>query len=106
MTQRITNRRRLAKYAAIIVLALVAIRIPAVQNVIASALIEFVEITERTLRLPCAVFDHDKCSSLDRLDPTRPVRRTCSRATTPKEVICHFNSRSIANGSSPGRPCC
>jgi hypothetical protein len=72
MTQRITNHLRLAKYAAIIVLALLALRIPAVQNVIASALIEFVEITERTLRLPIAVPDHDKCFSLDRLDPTCP----------------------------------
>jgi len=72
MTQRITNHRRLAKYAAIIVLALVALRMPAVQNIIASALIEFVEITERTLRLPCAVLDRDKCLSLDRLDPTCP----------------------------------
>jgi len=72
MTQRITNHRRLAKYAAIIVLALVALRMPAVQNIIASALIEFVEITERTLRLPIVVLDHDKCFSLDRLDPTCP----------------------------------
>ena len=72
MTQRITNHRKLARYAAIIVLALVALRMPAVQNIIASALIEFVEITERTLRLPSTVLDHDKCFSLDRLDPTCP----------------------------------
>jgi hypothetical protein len=73
MTQHIANHRRLAKYAVIIVLALIALRIPAVQNVIASALIEFVEITERTLRLPSTVLDHDKCFSLDRLDPTCPL---------------------------------
>jgi hypothetical protein len=72
MTQLVTNRRRLAGYAAMIVLALLALRIPAVQSVIAGALIEFVEITERTLRLPCALLDHDRCFSLDRLDPTCP----------------------------------
>jgi hypothetical protein len=72
MTQHFTNRRRPAGYAAMIVLALLVLRIPVVQNVIAGAFIEFVEITERTLRLPCALLDHDRCFSLDRLDPTCP----------------------------------
>ncbi len=70
MTQ--TNRRRLAGYAALIVLALLVFRIPAAQNVAAAALIEFVEIAERVLRLPCALLNHDHCFSLDRFDPTCP----------------------------------
>ncbi len=72
MTQAKTNRRRFAGYAAMIVLVLLVLRIPAVQNAIADALIEFVEIAERTLRLPCALLDHDRCFTLDRLDPTCP----------------------------------
>jgi hypothetical protein len=72
MTQRVTNRRRLAGYVAMILLAFFVLRIPAVQNAIADALIEFVEITQRTLRLPCALLNHDKCFSLDRFDPTCP----------------------------------
>jgi hypothetical protein len=72
MTRPKNNHQRLAGYTAMIVLALVVLRVPAVQNVIAGALIEFVEITERTLRLPCALLDHDRCFSLDRMDPTCP----------------------------------
>ena len=72
MTERVTNRRRLAGYTAMILLAFFVLRIPAVQNAIAGALIEFVEITERLLRLPCALLDHDRCFSLDRFDPTCP----------------------------------
>jgi hypothetical protein len=72
MTQRVTNRRRLAGYAAMIVLALLVLRVPAVQNVIAGALIEFIEITERTVRFPCWLMDHQSCFTLDRLDPTCP----------------------------------
>jgi hypothetical protein len=72
MTAPKTNRRRLAGYAAMIVLTLIVLRVPVVQNVVASALIEFVDITLRTLRLPCALLDHDRCFSLDRLDPTCP----------------------------------
>jgi hypothetical protein len=72
MTQRATNRRRFAGYAAMIVMVLLVLRIPAVQNAIADALIEFVEITQRTLRLPCALLNQDKCFSLDRFDPTCP----------------------------------
>jgi hypothetical protein len=43
-----------------------------VQNAIAEALIEFIQITERTLRFPCALLDYDRCFSLDRFDPTCP----------------------------------
>jgi hypothetical protein len=55
-----------------ILLALFVLRIPAVQNAIADVLIEFIEITEKTLRFPCALLDHDRCFSLDRFDPTCP----------------------------------
>jgi hypothetical protein len=73
MTRRVTNRRRLVADAAMTVLALVVLRIPVAQSVIAGAWIEFVEITQRTLRLPCALLNHDRCFSLDRLDPTCPL---------------------------------
>jgi len=73
MTRRVTNRHRFIGYAAMIVLAFFVLRIPAVQNAIAGALIEFVEITQRTLRLPCALLNHDRCFSLDRFDPTCPL---------------------------------
>ena len=66
------NRRKFAGYAAVIVLALLILRIPAVQYVVAETLIEFIHITERTLRHPCALLDHDHCFSLDRFDPTCP----------------------------------
>ncbi len=72
MTVPKTNRRRLAGYAPMIVLALLVLRVPVVQNVVAGTLIEFVEITERTLCLPRALLDHDRYFSLDRLDPTCP----------------------------------
>ena len=98
MTQRFTNRRRLAGYVATILLAFFVLRISAVQNVIADALIEFVEITEKTLRLPCALLDHDR--GFPWTGSIQPVRRTCNRSTTSKEAVCRFNSRNIANGSS------
>jgi hypothetical protein len=72
VTQAKTNRRKLAGYVALAVVTLLVFRIPAVQNAIAEALIEFVEITERTLRFPRALLDHDRCFSLDRFDPTCP----------------------------------
>jgi hypothetical protein len=72
MTTPKTNRLRFASYAALIVLALLTLRIPAVQSAIAGALIEFIEITEKTLRFPCALLNHDRCFSLDRFDPTCP----------------------------------
>ena len=72
MTQAKTNRRKLACYVALAVVTLLVFRIPAVQYVVAEALIEFIRITERTLRLPCALLNHDHCFTLDRLDPTCP----------------------------------
>lgn len=72
MTPTKMRHRRLAGYAALIVLTLLVFRIPTVQNVVAAVLTEFVEITERALRTPCALLDHDHCFSLDRFDPTCP----------------------------------
>ena len=72
MTQARTNRRRLAGYAALVMVTLLILRTPAVQRVVADALIEFIQITEKTLRLPCALLNHDHCFSLDRFDPTCP----------------------------------
>ena len=72
MTQAKTNRRKLAGYVALAVVTLLVFRIPAVQNVIAEALVEFIQITERTLRFPRALLDHDRCFSPDRFDPTCP----------------------------------
>jgi hypothetical protein len=66
------RRRRHAGYASLIVLTLLVFRIPAVQNVAAATLTEFVQITERALRIPCALLDHDHCFFLDRFDPTCP----------------------------------
>jgi hypothetical protein len=72
MTTAKSNRRKLAGYTCIVILAVMSLRMPAVQNAVAGALIESVEIVGRTLRLPCALLDHDRCFSLDRLDPTCP----------------------------------
>jgi hypothetical protein len=72
MTVHTTNHRKFVCHAAVVLLVLLVLRIPAVQRTIASALIEFVEITERTLRLPCALLNHDHCFTLDRFDPTCP----------------------------------
>ena len=72
MTDRETNRRRFAGYALLVILTVLFLRIPAVQGIVAGALIEFAEITERIFRFPCALLDHDRCFTLDRLDPTCP----------------------------------
>jgi hypothetical protein len=72
MTARKTNRRRFADYASLVILAVLLFRTPAVQRIVTDALIEFVEVTERAFRFPCALLDHDRCFSLDRLDPTCP----------------------------------
>jgi len=67
-----TNRRRLVGYALLVILALLFLRIPAVQRIVADVQIKFVETTEKTLRLPCVLLNHDHCFTLDRLDPTCP----------------------------------
>jgi len=72
MTHRAMNRRRLFVNAALVALALLVLAMPATQNVLACALNEFAEITERALHFPCNLLDHGKCFTLDRLDPTCP----------------------------------
>jgi hypothetical protein len=72
MTAHKSNRRRLVGYALLAVLAVLLFRTPAVQRIVADALIEFIETTEKTLHLPCTLLNHDHCFSMDRLDPTCP----------------------------------
>ena len=72
MTHCAMNRRRLFVNAALIALALLVLAMPATQNILACALNEFAEITERALHFPCTLLDHGKCFTLDRLDPTCP----------------------------------
>ena len=52
MTHRAMNRRRLFVNAALVALALLVLAMPATQNVLACALNEFSEITERALHFP------------------------------------------------------
>ena len=66
------NRRRLLINAALVALALLVLAMPATQTVLACALDEFAEITERALHFPCTLLDHGKCFTLDRFDPTCP----------------------------------
>jgi len=72
MMHRAMNRRRLFVNAALVALALLVLAMPATRNVLACALNEFSEITERALHFPCTLLDHCKCFTLDRLDPTCP----------------------------------
>ncbi len=72
MTERVTHRRKFVAYTAMTVLVLIVLRLPAVQSIVAGALIEFVEIAERAMHIPCCLLDHERCFSLDRLDPTCP----------------------------------
>jgi hypothetical protein len=72
MTHRSVNRRRFVANAAMVVLALLVFAMSATQNVVACALDEFAEITERALHFPCTLLDHGKCFTLDRFDPTCP----------------------------------
>lgn len=72
MTYRAMNRRRLFVNAALVTLALLVLAMPTTQNVLARALNEFAEITERALHFPCTLLDHSKSFTLDRFDPTCP----------------------------------
>jgi hypothetical protein len=72
MNHRITNRRKFMAYAAVTVMVLIALRIPAAQRVVIGGLVEFAEVTERIVRLPSWISDHKDCFSLDRFDPTCP----------------------------------
>jgi hypothetical protein len=65
-------RCRLLVNATLVAVVLLLLALPATQNALAFALEESTEITKRLLHIPCALLDHDKCFSLDRLDPTCP----------------------------------
>jgi hypothetical protein len=52
MTYRSVNRRRFVANAVLIALALFVLAMPATRNVLACALNEFAEITERALHFP------------------------------------------------------
>ncbi len=72
MMPHLMNRRRFFVKAGLVALALLVLAMPATQNVLAFALDEFTEITERALHFPCTLLDHDHCFTLDRFDPTCP----------------------------------
>ena len=75
MTPTSVNRPRFHRFvanAAIVALTLFVLAMPATQNILACALDEFAEITERALRFPCTLLDHSKCFTLGRFDPACP----------------------------------
>jgi len=72
MTYPLTNRRKLLAGVAAFVLALSIVATPTGRSVAASAVVDFVEITERVAHFPCWLVDHSRCFSLDRLEPTCP----------------------------------
>ena len=72
MTHFLLNHHRLITKAILIALAFLVLAMPATQTVLACALDEFVEITDRALHFPCTLLEHGKCFTLDRLDPTCP----------------------------------
>lgn len=72
MMPHLMNRHRLFVNAGLIALALFVLAMPAAQNVLAFALDEFTEITERVLHFPCTLLNHTHCFTLDRFDPTCP----------------------------------
>lgn len=72
MMPRLMNRRSLFVKVGLVALALFILAMPVTQNVLACALDECAEITERVLRFPCTLLDHTHCFTLDRFDPTCP----------------------------------
>ena len=72
MNQTGTPRRKFIAEAAVLVLTFAMVAVPTGRRVSVSALLVFVEITEKVARLPCWLVDHSRCFSLDRLDPTCP----------------------------------
>lgn len=72
MMHRSTNRHRFVANIALVALAILILALPATQNILACALDECAEITERVLHFPRTLLDHSKCFTLDRFDPTCP----------------------------------
>jgi hypothetical protein len=71
MTLRITARQQFAVYATVVI-AIAVLRTPAAQSAVLGGLVEFADVTEGILRVPCWLLDHKHCFSLDRFDPTCP----------------------------------
>lgn len=72
MKRTVTTRRKFIAGAAVLVLTLAIVATPTGRSVAVSALLDFVEITQKVARLPCWIVDHNRCLSLDRLDQTCP----------------------------------
>lgn len=72
MTIRITARRKFVSYAAVMVLAAAALRTHTAESILIGGLIEFADVSERIMRIPCQLLDHKRCFFLDRFDPTCP----------------------------------
>jgi len=72
MTQSVTNRHRLVAGVVASVLVLTILATPTGRAVVLVSLVHVAEAGAKILRLPCQLFDHSKCFSLDRLDPTCP----------------------------------
>ena len=72
MTLRTAMPRRFVVYAAVMILTATVLTTPAARSVIVGDLVGITDITERVLRIPCQLLDHEHCFSLDRFDPTCP----------------------------------
>jgi len=67
-----TTRRGFIFGAAALVFTVAIVAAPTGRSMVASALLDFVEINENVVRLPCRIVDNSRCLSLDRFDPTCP----------------------------------
>jgi hypothetical protein len=72
MNELVVRRGKFAVQATVILLTIAVLSTPAARTVLAAGLVGFADVTERILRFPCCLMDHEHCFSLDRLDPTCP----------------------------------
>ncbi len=72
MTSLSTKRRRTITFSLMFVLMLTVVGTPAGHGFIVGALVNFVDVTERLVRLPRWFVNPYRRLSLDRLDPTCP----------------------------------
>lgn len=72
MTRPKTNRRRFIAGIVVSALVLAILATPAGRAMAFASLVHVAEVGSKILRLPCHLFDHDRCFSLDRLDPACP----------------------------------
>jgi hypothetical protein len=75
MTVRFRARHQFGVRAAFIVLVIAVLRRHAAQTIIAVGLVEFDDMSERMLRIPCQLLDHERCFSLGRVRPMLEFRR-------------------------------